>query len=71
MQNCDLRKYPTPETSSLIYNDVEPETIEALMTTMKDNVGVYRKYLKLKAKMMNLDRLGNWDIWHLCPTRPR
>ena len=39
LQNCDLRKYPTPETSSLIYNDVEPEAIEALMTTMKDNVG--------------------------------
>jgi oligoendopeptidase F len=71
LQNCDLRKYPTPETSSLIYNDVEPEAIEALMTTMKDNVGVYRKYLKLKAKMMNLDRLGNWDIMAPLPDAPK
>ncbi len=71
LQNCDLRKYPTPETSSLIYNDVEPEAIEAMMMTMKDNVGVYRRYLKLKAEMMDLDRLGNWDIMAPLPKAPK
>ena len=71
LQNCDMRKYPTPETSSLIYNDVEPEAIDALMATMKDNVGVYRKYLKLKAEMMDLDRLGNWDIMAPLPKAPK
>ena len=71
LQNCDLRKYPTSETSSLIYNDIEPEAIEALMATMKDNVGVYRRYLKLKAKMMGLERLGNWDIMAPLPDAPK
>ncbi len=71
LQNCDMRKYPTPETSSLIYNDVEQGAIDALMATMKDNVGVYRKYLKLKAEMMDLDRLGNWDIMAPLPKAPK
>jgi oligoendopeptidase F len=61
-QMTKLRKWPTPRTQSLIANDVDDETIDALMTTIEKNVGVLQKYLRLKAKVMGFEKLGNWDI---------
>lgn len=65
-----LRKWPTPMTQSHISNDVDEETIDALLNTMEKNVGVYQDYLKLKAKTMGLEKLGNWDIDSPLPNSP-
>jgi oligoendopeptidase F len=65
-----LRKWPTPMTQSLIANDVDVETIQALMNTIEKNVGVFQKYLRLKAKAMGLKKLGNWDEIAPLPSAP-
>ncbi len=70
LQMCKLRKWESPMTQSLIDNDVDQETIESLMKTIEKNAGVYREYLKLKAKAMGLDKLGNWDITAPLPHAP-
>lgn len=70
LQMKKIRKWPTPMTQSLISNDVDEETIEALMTTIEKNVGILQRYLKLKAKVMGLDKLGNWDILAPLPNSP-
>ncbi len=70
LQMCEWRKYPTPMTQSLIDNDVEQEAIDALMRTMEGNVSAYRRYLRLKARLMGLDKLGNWDIVAPLPGAP-
>lgn len=62
LQMCEWRKYPTAMTQSLIDNDVEQGAIDALMRTMEASVGSYRRYLRLKARLMGLDKLGNWDM---------
>ncbi|MCK4313182.1 hypothetical protein KAW04_00285, partial [Candidatus Bathyarchaeota archaeon] len=62
LQMCKLRKYPTPITQSLIANDVDRQAIDSLMNTIEKNVGLYQRYLRLKAKMMGLDKLANYDI---------
>lgn len=49
-------------TQSLIHNDVDQQTIDSLMKTIEHNVGLYRNYLKLKAKLMGLPKLANYDI---------
>jgi len=67
---CEWRKYESPMTSSLIANDVDGKTIEALMKTISNNVEVYRRYLKLKSKLMGLSNLGNWDILAPLPNMP-
>ncbi|MFW9910164.1 MAG: M3 family metallopeptidase [Candidatus Thorarchaeota archaeon] len=67
---CKLRKWPSPMTQSFIANDVDEETITALMNTIEKNVVVYRNYLRLKAKAMGLERLGNWDIDAPLPNTP-
>jgi oligoendopeptidase F len=70
LQNCRLRKFSSTEGSSLIANDVEIDAIEALMSTMNKNVETYRRYLRLKAKMMGRSKLGNWDIIAPIPDAP-
>jgi oligoendopeptidase F len=62
LQMCASRKYQTPMTQSLIANDVDERAIQSLMHTIEKNVNVYRKYLKLKARLMGIDKLANYDI---------
>jgi oligoendopeptidase F len=70
LQMCEWRKYASPMEQSLIDNDVEQGAIDALMRTMEGGVESYRRYLKLKAKLMELKKLGNWDIVAPLPKTP-
>jgi len=70
VQMCKLRKYPTPMTQSLIANDVDQQTIDSLMRTIEKSVGLYRRYLRLKAKLMGLGKLANYDIVAPLPNAP-
>ncbi len=71
LQMCELRKYPTPMTQSLIANDVDQRTITSLMNTIMKNVGLYQKYLSLKAKLMGLEKLANYDLVAPLPHAPK
>ncbi len=70
IQVTKMRKWQTPMSQSLIDNDVDEETIGALMSIIEKNVDVVRKYLKLKAKVMGLEKLGNWDLVAPLPNIP-
>ncbi|MFP3952324.1 MAG: M3 family oligoendopeptidase [Candidatus Bathyarchaeia archaeon] len=70
LQMCEWRDYPSPMTQSLIANDVKKEIIESLIKTIEENVDLYRRYLRLKAEIMGLPRLGNWDIVAPLPDAP-
>jgi oligoendopeptidase F len=70
MQICDIRDYPTAMTQSLISNDVDQETIDSLMSTIVKSTSLYQRYLRLKAKLMDLDKLANWDIIAPLPNAP-
>lgn len=67
---CNLRKWPSPLTQSFIANDVDEETITALMNTIEKNIRAYQNYLRLKAKAMGLEKLGSWDIDAPLPNAP-
>ncbi|MHA1806999.1 MAG: M3 family oligoendopeptidase, partial [Candidatus Thorarchaeota archaeon] len=70
LQMCEWRKYESPMEPSLIANDVDQATIDSLMRTIENNVDLYRDYLRLKAKLMGLNKLGNWDIVAPLPNAP-
>jgi oligoendopeptidase F len=70
LQVCSLRKYPTPMTQSLIANDVDQKTIDSLMNTIRKNTSLYQRYLRLKAKLMGLKKLANYDIAAPLPNSP-
>jgi oligoendopeptidase F len=67
---CEWRRFPTPLTQSLIANDLDEKAVSALMETMGKSVGVYWRYLRVKAGLMGLPRLGNWDITAPLPSAP-
>jgi oligoendopeptidase F len=64
------RKYASPMESSLISNDTQREIIGNLLKTIEEGAGTYRRYLKLKAKLMGLPVLGNHDIIAPLPDTP-
>ncbi len=70
LQMCEIRNYPTPMTQSLIANDINQQTIDSLMKIIKKNVGLYQRYLRLKAKLMGLDKLANYDLVAPLPNAP-
>ena len=70
VQMCNMRKWPTPMTQSLIDNDVNEQSINALMKAIEKNASLYQRYLKLKAKLMNLPKLANYDLWAPLPQAP-
>lgn len=68
---CERRKYESPMHASLIANDCEQQTIDNLLKTVEAYAGLYRRYLKLKARMMKLPKLGCHDIIAPLPDAPR
>ncbi|MGE5533298.1 MAG: M3 family metallopeptidase [Bacillota bacterium] len=64
------RKYSSPMESSLISNDTQKEIIDNLLKTIEKSSETYRRYLKLKAKLMDLPVLGNHDIIAPLPNWP-
>ncbi|RDE16887.1 MAG: hypothetical protein C4K47_00715 [Candidatus Thorarchaeota archaeon] len=70
LEVCKLRKYPSYMTQSLLANDVGQKTIDSLMKTVESNIVLYRRYLAMKAKMMGLPKLGNYDIIAPLPKVP-
>jgi oligoendopeptidase F len=71
LQMCDLRKWSTPMTQSLIADDVDQQIIDSLINAIRKNVGLYQRYLRLKAKLMDLDKLANYDLLAPLPNAPK
>jgi len=69
-QMCKLRKFPSWMTQSFISNDVDQETIDSLLNTVKENVELHQRYLRLKAKLMGLEKLANYDLNAPLPNAP-
>lgn len=70
VKTSERRKYDSPMHQSLIANDVNQQTIDNLMKAIEDHVEIYRRYLRLKAKLLNLPKLGCEDIVAPLPDIP-
>lgn len=66
----ERRKYTSPMESSLASNDTEQSIVDGLLRVIEDNAGLYRRFLKLKAKLMQLPVLGCHDIVAPLPNMP-
>ncbi len=64
------RKYASSMEASLMNNDTEQVIVENLLRAIDENTGEYRRYLKLKAKLMKLPILGSHDIVAPLPDAP-
>ncbi len=64
------RKYNSPMEPSLLTNDTQQTIIDSLLKTVEEGSASYRRYLKLKAQLMGLPKLGNHDIVAPLPNMP-
>jgi oligoendopeptidase F len=71
MSVCERRKYESPMHASLIANDTERQSIDSLFKTVEQHTQLYRRYMKMKAKMMKLPKLGCHDIIAPMPDEPK
>ncbi|MHA1916184.1 MAG: M3 family oligoendopeptidase [Promethearchaeota archaeon] len=69
-KNSKRRNYDSPMHDSLIVNDTTQEIIDNLMKAIEEGVGAYRKYLTLKAKILDLPKLNCADIRAPLPIAP-
>ena len=70
VNNSKRRKYDSPMHNSLIVNDTTQEIIDNLMKTIEESVGVYRRYLNIKAKILGYTKLNCADIHAPLPIAP-
>jgi oligoendopeptidase F len=68
---CKRRKYDSFMHASFIANDTDRHIIDNLLKAVESHVNLYRRYLRLKAKMMKLPKLGCHDIVAPLPDAPK
>ncbi|GAG03585.1 unnamed protein product, partial [marine sediment metagenome] len=62
MKITKRRNYESPMHHSFIFNDTNQVIIDNLMKVIEENVEVYQRYLRLKAKVMKLSKLTCADV---------
>jgi len=71
VKNTNRRRYDSPIHQSLIYNDTTQEIINNLMKTIDNNIDIYKKFLKIKTKLLNLPKLSGVDILASLPSEKK
>lgn len=56
-----LRSYPTWLTSRNLANEASDESVDALVDAVVDRYDIPQRYYRLKAKLLGLDRLADYD----------
>jgi len=60
-----FRKYPSPMEPMNLTNEVDQKTVDALMEACERNVEMVAKYYKLKARLLGLEKMYDYDRY--CP----
>lgn len=62
-ENLEMRGYPAPISWRNLHNDIPDEVVDTLLNVAQQNVSVFQRYFKLKAKSLNLSKLRRYDIY--------
>ena len=62
-EGIEIRGYKSPISMRNIGNDVDDETIDALLKTCKKNSKVFQKFFVQKAKMLDVKKLRRYDLY--------
>ena len=62
-EGIEIRGYKSPISMRNIGNDVDDETINALLKTCKKNSKVFQKFFVQKAKMLDVKKLRRYDLY--------
>jgi oligoendopeptidase F len=59
--DCELRRYDDPMAPRHLANEIRPPVVEALMTAAERNFGTVQRYYALKAKLLGVGQLYDYD----------
>lgn len=59
----ELRGYPSPIAVRNVANDVPGEAVDVLLDVTAANADLFRRYFRLKAQWLGLERLRRYDIY--------
>ncbi|NPA93346.1 MAG: M3 family oligoendopeptidase [Chloroflexi bacterium] len=62
-ENVLLRKFPTPISVRNLANHLPDEVVETLLTVTRENAEVFRRFFRLKARWLGVERLRRYDIY--------
>ncbi len=58
---CKRRKYAKPIDESLFYNEIDQIILDNMFSVIERNIPLYRKILKIRAKLLGLPKLAPYD----------
>lgn len=59
--DCTLRKFESPMGIRHLANEIDDSVVDALMTAAERHHGTVQRYYRLKAKLLGLDELADYD----------
>jgi len=62
-ENVGLRGITSPISVRNLANDIPDEVVDLLLRTCRENVGLYQRFFRLKAKWLGLPKLRRFDIY--------
>lgn len=62
-ESIKLRKFKSPISTRNLGNDLPDEAVDALLKTVRKNIGLFQEYFKLKAKVIGLTDMDRYDLY--------
>jgi oligoendopeptidase F len=62
-EQVDLRSFSSPMAARNLSNDIPDPVVETLLDVSKQNAPLFQRYFRLKARMLQMDRLRRYDIY--------
>ncbi len=59
--DCQLRSYPNVMSQRNLANEISDSVVEALMSATEKHYSLVQRYYRLKANLLNLDKLYDYD----------
>ncbi len=62
-EKVQVRHFPSPIAVRNLENDIPDEVVETLLAVTRQNVGLFRRYFRFKARILGMERLRRYDIY--------
>ncbi len=62
-ENVSLRKYATPLSARNLFNDIPDDVVDTLLDVARQNVGIFQRFFKVKARLLGTERLRRYDVY--------
>ena len=62
-EQVGLRHFATPIAARNLANDIPDEVVDTLLEVCRENIGVFQRFFRLKARWLGMERLRRCDIY--------